>query len=204
MLGLAFALPVMAVIAVFVLVDAGRPVLFRQLRIGRFGHDFWLYKFRSMREMKGSELGRFDAGTCPRVTRSGRFLRRTKLDELPQLWNVLRGDMSLVGPRPEVRQWVEVYPERWARVLKMRPGITDPASVQFREEEEILAQSAWPEQTYRDEILPQKLDLYEKYVENRSLAGDVGILIRTIVVVMFPPSEVKADKAIIVPPAKRG
>jgi len=125
------------------------------------------------------ESGEFDAGDTSRVTSVGRFLRKTKLDELPQLWNVLKGDMSLVGPRPEVRKWVEVYPERWARVLTVRPGITDPASIEFRHEEKLLATSQDPERTYRDEILPRKLALYEQYVATWSFWGDIAILIKT-------------------------
>ena len=108
------------------------------------------------------------------------LFRSTKLDELPQLWNVLRGDMSLVGPRPEVQKWVDVYPERWSRVLSLRPGITDNASLEFRNEEELLAASSNPEKTYSDEVLPRKLDLYEDYVQNHSLAGDIRIIFRTI------------------------
>ncbi len=139
-----------------------------------------LFKFRTMTVRKGTEQGSFDAGSAARVTRVGAFLRKTKLDELPQLWNVLKGDMSLVGPRPEVRKWVEAYPERWARVLTVRPGITDPASIEFRNEEDILAASPDPERTYREVILPRKLDLYEEYVRTRSFWGDVGILLKTV------------------------
>jgi lipopolysaccharide/colanic/teichoic acid biosynthesis glycosyltransferase len=114
------------------------------------------------------------------VTRVGKLLRKTKLDEFPQLWNVLVGDMSLVGPRPEVRKWVEAYPDRWAKVLAVRPGITDPASIEFRNEEELLAAAPNPETYYRKVILPRKLDLYEEYVETRSFWGDVGILLKTV------------------------
>jgi lipopolysaccharide/colanic/teichoic acid biosynthesis glycosyltransferase len=114
------------------------------------------------------------------VTRVGKLLRKTKLDELPQLWNVLVGDMSLVGPRPEVRKWVEAYPDRWSKVLAVRPGITDPASIEFRNEEELLAAAPDPKTCYRDVILPRKLDLYEEYVETRSFWGDVGILLKTV------------------------
>lgn len=178
-IGLVVLFPVMLVVAGFIVVESGPPVLFRQVRVGRFGRDFRLYKFRSMTMLPGSEQGSFDAGKRQRVTRLGRFLRQTKLDELPQLWNVLRGDMSLVGPRPEVRQWVEAYPDRWARVHQLRPGITDPASIQFRNEEEILARASDPERTYRELVLPQKLTLYEAYSRTQSLRGDLLILLRT-------------------------
>jgi len=129
----------------------------------------------------GAEKGSFEVGSTQRVTAVGRFLRKTKLDELPQLWNVLIGDMSLVGPRPEVRKWVEAYPERWAFVHTVRPGITDPASIKFRNEEKLLARSPDPERTYRDEILPQKLALYEEYVRTRSFCGDIKLIFATIV-----------------------
>jgi lipopolysaccharide/colanic/teichoic acid biosynthesis glycosyltransferase len=133
---------------------------------------------------KAQDAGTFDAGATSRVTPIGRFLRKSKLDELPQLWNVLRGEMSLVGPRPEVRKWVDAYPERWTFVHAVRPGITDPASIRFRNEEEILAASTDPEATYRDVILPQKLVLYEDYVRDRSFWGDIAIILKTIAVVV--------------------
>jgi lipopolysaccharide/colanic/teichoic acid biosynthesis glycosyltransferase len=161
----------------------GRPALFRQLRVGRGGKPFLLNKLRSM-SMPGDArhcvAGSFDAGHCARVTPLGRRLRQWKLDELPQLWNVLTGEMSLVGPRPEVRKWVEAYPERWAKVLTVRPGITDPASIVYRNEEALLARAADPERAYRDEILPHKLELYENYVDNQSFWGDLAILFRTV------------------------
>ncbi len=133
-----------------------------------------------MRVQKGAEKGSFDAGNASRVTHLGKLLRKNKIDELPQLWNVVKGDMSLVGPRPEVRKWVDAYPVRWAHVLTVRPGITDPASIVYRNEEEILARSSDPEKTYCEEILPHKLDLYEEYVRSRSFLGDIGILLKTM------------------------
>ena len=117
----------------------GLPVFFRQTRVGLLGHDFLLNKFRTMSLTKQSVHGSFDAGDRSRITGIGSFLRKTKLDELPQLWNVLVGDMSIVGPRPEVRKWVDAYPHRWAKVLTIKPGITDPASIFYRNEEELLA-----------------------------------------------------------------
>ncbi len=183
-LGLLALLPLGLVLAMAVAVDSGFPLLFCQQRVGRGGRDFRLVKFRTMTVLKSAEQGAFDAGSTSRVTRAGRFLRKAKLDELPQLWNVLVGDMSLVGPRPEVRKWVEVYPERWARVHTMRPGITDPASIEFRNEEEILALATNPEATYREVILPQKLALYINYVDRHSFWGDLGILVKTVCVVL--------------------
>jgi lipopolysaccharide/colanic/teichoic acid biosynthesis glycosyltransferase len=134
---------------------------------------------------KGAEKGSFDAGNSSRVTSVGRILRKTKMDELPQLFNVLMGNMSLVGPRPEVEKWTRVYPERWDRVLMVKPGITDNASIEFRDEEELLAESENPEETYRNFILPIKLKLYEQYVDSHSLKGDVEILIKTVKAVFW-------------------
>jgi len=163
----------------------GSPIFFHQMRIGLHGKAFMLYKFRSMRDRHESFEDSFDAGDKSRVTRIGAFLRKTKLDELPQLWNVLKGDMSLVGPRPEVQKWVDAYPERWNRILTVRPGITDPASIYYRNEEELLAQTEDPEAYYRDNVLPHKLDLYEEYVRTRSFLGDIRLIIKTILSVLF-------------------
>ena len=178
--GMLMLSPLLATLGGLVWAADGRPVFFRQNRVGRFGQDFTLYKFRTMRTVAGSEKGSFEPGDGRRISTMGRWLRRTKLDELPQLLNVVRGDMSLVGPRPEVRCWVDCFPERWARVLEVRPGITDPASLEYRNEESILARSKDPEGTYRNEILPRKLTLYEQYVDRRSFCGDFVILMRTL------------------------
>lgn len=182
-IGIVVLSPLYLATACAIAFTCGFPVLFRQIRVGRLGRDFVLLKFRTMTVRPGAERGSFDPGSAARVTGIGRFLRRWKLDELPQLWNVVRGDMSLVGPRPEVRKWVEVYPERWARVLTVRPGITDPASIRFRHEEELLAQSPDPEQTYRNQILPVKLALYEEYIATRSFLGDMAVISETALAV---------------------
>jgi len=178
--GVVLLSPLLAAVGLAVVLESGLPGLFRQRRMGRGGSEFTLYKFRTMTVQCGTEQGSFDAGSSARVTRVGKLLRKTKFDEFPQLWNVLAGDMSLVGPRPEVRKWVEAYPHRWAQVLSVRPGITDPASIEFRNEEELLAAAPNPESYYRNVILPRKLDLYERYVETRSFWGDVGILLKTV------------------------
>lgn len=178
-LGLLVFAPLMLIIALAVRMDSPGPVLFRQARVGQRGRNFVLFKFRTMTVKDGAERGAFEAGSLHRITRAGGWLRRAKLDELPQLWNVLVGDMSLVGPRPEVRRWVDEYQDRWAMVLSVRPGMTDPASIEFRNEEQILASQAEPERYYRDVILPRKLDLYEDYVRNRNLCGDFAILLKT-------------------------
>jgi len=184
LVGLNVLLPALAIVAVLVRRSSPGPVLFRQTRMGFQGKDFTLFKFRTMTVRSGSETGAFDAGDGSRVTKIGRFLRATKLDELPQLWNVIRGDMALVGPRPEVRKWVEVNPERWAIVHAVRPGITDPAAILYRDEEKILASVPDPERLYREEILPRKLDLYVEYVRTRTFWADLKILGQTAIAII--------------------
>jgi len=138
-----------------------------------------------MHLLESTQKGTFHAGDNSRITPLGKFLRKTKIDELPQLYNVLKGDMSIVGPRPEVEKWTKVYPEKWAIVHKIKPGITDNASILFRNEEEILKNSPNPEEAYKNEILPRKLDLYIDYVNNHSLLGDMKIIFYTVKVVLF-------------------
>jgi lipopolysaccharide/colanic/teichoic acid biosynthesis glycosyltransferase len=155
-------------------------VFYRQLRVGRFGKDFRLWKFRTMRPDSDKKGLLTVGGRDPRVTRVGFYLRKYKLDELPQLLNVLSGDMSLVGPRPEVRKYVELYSPEQKRVLEVRPGITDYASIEYSDENELLARSADPERTYIDEVMPAKLRLNMKYIEEKSFATDIKIIFRTI------------------------
>ncbi len=178
--GLVVLWPVLALVGLAILLTSGSPVIFSQERVGLEGRPFQLKKFRTMKRLTGAEAGLFEPGSRTRVTAFGRILRKVKLDEFPQLWNVLKGEMSFVGPRPEIRQWVDVYPERWRKVLTIKPGITDPASLHYRHEEEILAASADPERTYRDVILPNKLDFCEEYVDNNGLLGDLGLVLRTL------------------------
>lgn len=173
-------LPLLVLLGIIVKLEDGGPVMYRHERIGRYGKPFMLLKFRSMSMKKRQDSGSFEPGDTSRVTRTGRLLRRSKLDELPQLLNVLKGDMSLVGPRPEVERWVKAYPERWRRILKVRPGITDVASLKFRNEEEILSKAELPEWTYQHVILPEKLSLYESYISEQSLKGDIHILFTTL------------------------
>jgi lipopolysaccharide/colanic/teichoic acid biosynthesis glycosyltransferase len=177
--------PFFILIMAGIIIFDGRPVLFRQMRVGVNGSGFMLNKFRTMRVIRGAASGTFDAGDTSRITKIGAFLRKTKLDELPQLWNVFIGDMSFVGPRPEVRKWVDAYPQRWAKVLTVKPGITDPASIYYRNEEELLAQADDPVACYRDQILPHKLDLYEEYVRTRTFWGDIFLIFKTIMRVFF-------------------
>lgn len=183
--GLLFLFPVVLIIAVIIFWDDGHPVFFVQERIGKSGKPFRLLKFRTMRVDKLACQGSFDPGDDSRVTRVGACLRKYKLDELPQLLNVVRGEMSLVGPRPEVRKWVAAFPERWNKVLQVVPGITDNASVRFRNEEELLRQSDDPEKFYREVVLPQKLCLYEDYVDHHSVHGDILLIFKTIYCCLF-------------------
>jgi lipopolysaccharide/colanic/teichoic acid biosynthesis glycosyltransferase len=182
-LGLVALSPVLCIVAVVVRLSSPGPILFRQMRVGLNNGDFELFKFRTMTVTPGSETGTFDIGDGSRVTSPGRVLRAWKLDELPQLWNVLRGDMSLVGPRPEVRKWVQSEPGRWSVVHSIRPGITDPAAIVFRHEERMLADAPDPEAVYRECILPRKLELYCEYVSTRTFRGDLWIMIRTMIAV---------------------
>lgn len=179
-MGLIILLPLEIVIALVIfMVDRGS-VFFIQKRIGLNQQPFTLYKFRTMTIDKNLSNENFDAGDRSRVTVIGKILRKTKLDEIPQLINVLKGDMSLVGPRPEVRKWVDIYPQQWKFVLTVKPGITDNAAILFRDEEEILARAVNPEMHYKEIILPQKLDIYTDYIHNHSLKGDIVIIVRTI------------------------
>ena len=183
-LGLILLSPFLITISFLIILTMPGPILFRQQRVGKNRKLFKLNKFRSMSVKKGSEKGHFDIGDKSRITKLGRILRKFKLDELPQLFNVLVGDMSLVGPRPEVQKWTEIYPEKWDIVLKVKPGITDNASIFFRNEEEILANSCSPEKTYELEILPKKLDYYIDYVNNNSFWGDIKIIFRTFHIII--------------------
>jgi len=178
--GLCLLWPLLAIIGFAVRLTSGGPILFIQERAGRGGRPFRLLKFRTMEVLKGAERGLFEPGSRTRVTPFGRILRAYKIDELPQLWNVLKGEMSFVGPRPEIRKWVEAYPDRWRKVLSVKPGITDPASIVYRDEEEILGASPDPEKTYRDVILPHKLSLYEGYVDHATFWGDLQTILATL------------------------
>lgn len=180
-IGLILLAPVMAVIAVLVKRDSPGPALFKQERIGRGGKPFTLLKFRSMTVAPAAAGPLVTAATDTRITRVGAKLRATKLDELPQLINVVCGDMSIVGPRPEVREYVNLWADEDRQViLSVLPGITDPATLQLRREEEILAAQPDPEQYYRQVLLPEKTRLYCDYVHTQSLGRDLGLILRTI------------------------
>jgi lipopolysaccharide/colanic/teichoic acid biosynthesis glycosyltransferase len=183
--GLIFFSPLLFLIGLLIKLNDKGPVFFKQKRVMKEGKLFTLYKFRSMKVVKLLEHGSFEPGDISRITTTGKLLRRTKLDELPQLFNILKGDMSFVGPRPEVEKWVAVYPERWKLVLSVKPGMTDNASIMFRNEEKLLSESKDPEKTYKETILPKKLDLYEEYILNNSFIGDLKIIIRTLFYSIF-------------------
>lgn len=179
-IGLLLTLPLFLVIAVLVLVTDGKPVFFRQERVGYRGKPFRIWKFRTM--VKNAEkLGMpLTAGADPRITRVGGWLRATKLDELPQLLNVIAGDMSFVGPRPEVARYVEHYSAQQRAVLDLTPGITDAASIRYRDESKLLADVADPEQVYISKIVPDKIRLNLEYARQANVLRDCGIIFQTL------------------------
>jgi lipopolysaccharide/colanic/teichoic acid biosynthesis glycosyltransferase len=184
--GLLVLLPVFAFVAVLIKVDSPGPVLFRQDRVGRFGRIFRIHKFRTMSHNIGVGGSSITVGRDSRVTTIGFVLRRYKIDELPQLIDVLSGSMSLVGPRPEVPEYVARYPDPDRDiVLSVRPGITDRASLEFSDESELLGGAADPERFYVEQILPVKLRYYREYVSSRTMRGDLEILVATFVKVFL-------------------
>ena len=179
--GLVLLAPLLLGIALWIKIDTPGPVFFRQQRVGRFGALFRIHKFRSMRADAAQSGPQITVGADPRITRAGHFLRRTKLDELPQLLDVLAGTMSLVGPRPEVPRYVALYPaELRDKVLSVRPGITDPASIAYRDESALLAQAADPERVYIEQVMPAKLRCAAMYVERMSLRNDLRLIGATL------------------------
>ena len=184
-IGLLFLMPVFLLIAIWITLDSPGPVFFRQVRVGRFGEPFRIFKFRTMRaevEAKGKQITVRDD---IRITRAGRFLRRYKLDELPQLLNVVKGEMSLVGPRPEVPRYVTLYPEGVReKVLSVPPGMTDYASIEYMDENALLADADDPETVYIERVMPAKLRNYERYVAERSIGMDLKIIFATVKAIM--------------------
>ena len=178
--GLLFLSPLFLIVALWIVIDNPGPVFYRQQRVGKDGKDFGLLKFRSMRvgadKMSLITIGDRD----PRVTRAGYYIRKYKLDELPQLWNVLTGEMSLVGPRPEVRKYVDLYTEEQRRVLSVRSGITDYASIEYIDENRLLAQSDDPDKTYIEQIMPAKIELNMRYITHQTLGEYFKIIVLTI------------------------
>lgn len=179
--GLIILSPIMLCIAIWIWLDSKGGIFYRQMRVGKDGKDFEIYKFRTMHR-DAEKTGLLTVGgRDPRITRAGYYLRKYKLDELPQLWNVLNGTMSLVGPRPEVRKYVNLYNAEQLKVLSVKPGITDRASILFRNENELLARASDPELFYIQEIMPNKLRINLDYVQNQSLLNDIQIIFQTLI-----------------------
>lgn len=179
-IGLIVLSPLLVLAAILVKATSSGPVFYLQERIGRNFQPFRIYKFRTMVQNADKLGGALTAGRDPRITSVGRFLRATKIDELPQLINVFTGDMSFVGPRPEVAKYVNAYRDDYAELLKVRPGITDFASLKYRHESDLLGQSADPERTYLQEILPDKIALGKKYISGSSLGLDLYLIMCTV------------------------
>lgn len=183
-LGLIVLSPLFLILAIWIKLDSKGPVFYRQVRVGYKNKDFRIFKFRSMRV--GADKGSLVTigGHDPRVTRSGYFIRKFKFDELPQLINVFLGDMSLVGPRPEVRHYVDYWTPQQMHVLDVRPGITDPASIKFRNENELMEKTEDPEKYYIEVIMQEKIKLYLEYVEKHSFFYDLGLIFKTFWVIV--------------------
>jgi lipopolysaccharide/colanic/teichoic acid biosynthesis glycosyltransferase len=179
-LGLVLLAPLLVLVAVLVKLTSPGPVLFRQERIGRRFRPFRICKFRTMTQDAPRRGGPITFGADPRITRLGRLLRKTKIDEIPQLINVLKGEMSLVGPRPEVPRYVEMFRADYEEILRVRPGITDLASLKYRDEAALLGQAEDPEQEYVTRVLPEKISLAKQYVAHSSFCFDLTIIIRTM------------------------
>ena len=183
-LGLIVLSPLFIILAIWIKLDSKGPVFYRQVRVGYKNKDFRIYKFRSMRV--GADKGSLVTigGHDPRITRSGYFIRKFKFDELPQLINVFVGDMSLVGPRPEVRHYVDYWTPEQMHVLDVRPGITDPASIKFRNENELMEKAEAPEKYYIEVIMQEKIRLYLEYVSKHSFLYDLALIFKTFWVIV--------------------
>jgi lipopolysaccharide/colanic/teichoic acid biosynthesis glycosyltransferase len=185
-IGLLLLQPLFGITAVMIKVDSTGPVFFKQGRVGKNFRRFVIYKFRTMvvdAEKKGL---RITSGGDHRVTSTGRILRKFKIDELPQLFNVLKGDMSFVGPRPEVEEYVKLYEEDYREILKRRPGITDVSSIIFREEEAVLKNQVDPEEYYKTILLPEKIRLSKEYIKNSSFIYDLKLILSTLHKIFYP------------------
>ena len=173
-------IPLIVIAATIIKLDSEGPVFFKQERIGKGFRPFWIYKFRTMRKPANGNGSQVTVGNDPRITRIGWFLRQTKIDELPQLINILRGEMSFVGPRPEVPQYVQLFQQEYREILTVRPGLTDLASLKYRDEAALLAQSENPEEEYRMRVLPDKIELAKDYLRQASLLFDLKIIFKTL------------------------
>lgn len=177
--GLILLSPFMIIIAILIKLDSKGPIFFKQVRVTKNGREFKIFKYRTMR-VGSDKFSQITVGKDSRITKVGDFLRKYKLDEIPQLINVLIGDMSLVGPRPEVPKYVALYTEEQREILKVRAGITDYASIEFSNENDILANEADPEKAYIEKIMPRKIELNKKYLSEISVMTDIKIILLTI------------------------
>ena len=178
--GLVLLFPLLLVVALIIKLESRGPIFFRQERMGKGFRPFYIYKFRTMIHDPTGSGRPLTVGKDPRITRVGAFLRHAKLDEFPQLINVIKGDMSLVGPRPELQQYVELFRQDYEEIIKIRPGITDLASLKYRDEAAILGQSENPEEEYVAHILPEKINLAKEYVKHSSLLFDFSLIVKTL------------------------
>ena len=176
--------PVFVIIAILVIITDGLPIIYKQQRVGKNCKMFTMYKLRTMTN-RVVEKDIADLGDSSRITKIGKFLRKNKLDEIPQLWNVLKGDMSIVGPRPELKSRLQYYKSHWVKVYSVRPGITGNSSIIFRNEEELLKGVDNPQQYYIDVLLPKKIAMYEEYVDKRNFIYDLSIIFKTIMSIFF-------------------
>ena len=177
--GLIILLPFMLIIAILIKLDSKGPVFFKQIRVTKNGREFKIFKYRTMR-VGSDKYSQITVGKDGRITKIGSFLRKYKLDEIPQLINVLIGDMSLVGPRPEVPKYVALYTDEQKEILKVRAGITDYASIGFSDENDLLASEEDPEKAYIEKIMPKKIELNKKYLSEVSILTDIKIILLTI------------------------
>jgi len=179
-IGLVLLFPLFVVVGILIKVDSSGPIFFRQERIGKGFRPFLIYKFRTMVEDAARRGAAITVGADPRITRVGGYLRQTKIDELPQLVNVLMGEMSLVGPRPEVARYVEMFRKDYEEILQVRPGITDLASLRYQNESEWLSRFDQPELEYVNHVLPEKIKLAKNYVQRTSMSGDIVLILKTV------------------------
>ncbi len=184
LIGLVILSPLLVAVAVVIKLTSKGPIFFKQKRMGKEFKEFFLYKFRTMKI--NDEKLKITTKDDPRITKVGKFLRKTKIDELPQLINVLKGDMAIVGPRPEVREYVELNIEDWKKILKVRPGITDPVTLRLRNEEELLGKVPDPDEFYRNDLAKYKIKGYLEYVERRSFCYDLKLIFLTLAGVFVP------------------
>ena len=184
-LGLLFLIPFFLILALLIVIDSKGGIFYKQVRVGKDNKDFYLFKFRSMRTNADKQGLLTVGGRDPRITKVGYYIRKYKIDELSQLINVFIGDMSLVGPRPEVRKYVDLYTVEQLKVLSVKPGITDNASILYFNENDLLAKSTNPEETYIKEVMPAKLRLNLEYIKNYNTLTDVKIILKTLKKILF-------------------